>query len=144
MVRDDVLGAGAEAESSDAGALLYRAMMANAAVTAACGAVALAGAGTWMRAFELSQTWLPYALGALYVGFGGLLALVAARRRPVEAVVVTALDAGYGLASLAALGAFPGVMNGAGREAIAAVAVLVAGFVTAQTVGIARVRKTRG
>ena len=142
MVREDFIGA--NETDAGAGSLLYRAMMTNAAVTAACGVVALAGAGTWVRAFELSQTWLPVALGALYVGFGALLALTAARRRPREAMVVTAMDAGYALASLAALAAFPAVMNGAGREAIVAVAVLVAGFVTAQTVGIMRARKARG
>ena len=142
MVREDMLGnVGSEVRAAGAGEFLYRATMANAVVTAACGVVAIGGANTWVRAFALREAWLPYALGALYVGFGGLLALTAARRRPLEATAITAMDAGYGVASVAAIALFPGAMNGAGREAVLFVAALVAGLVAAQSVGIARVRR---
>ncbi|WP_394845339.1 hypothetical protein LZC95_50955 [Pendulispora brunnea] len=118
--------------------MLRTALRGNALYTALCGAVLLVDGPALAAPFGLSDGTPLQAVGAVFVFVAAALAVVAQRRRPLEALALTVADAGYVVASIALVLIRPTTLSAIGREATLLVAVGTAAFVAAQAVGLRR------
>lgn len=121
-------------------ALLIRALSANAAFSGASGLALLVAAGPAAGWIGVPHPWILRALGAGLVAFGAGLLLLARSERPGRGLVVaaSASDFAWVAGSGVLLLGFPDLLTPAGRAAVAAVAVAVAGLGAAQIAGLRR------
>jgi len=118
--------------------LLRRALLSNSAFSALSGVVMIAAATPLSKLMGIPQTWIMAALGF------GLLVFAAevfrhARGRRVggpETRCIIALDIGWVILSVALIVALRDLLSAEARGLIAIVAIAVAGFATAQYLGL--------
>lgn len=105
----------------------------NAAYTAGCGLVSLAGASALAGPFGLSEPMALQAVGAFLIVVAGAMASSGAlvKRTLIPALLLTLGDVGYVLASIGAVVIFP--LSGLGMAVTLGVAAVVAVFVALQT-----------
>lgn len=122
--------------------LLRTALATNAILTGLCGVVFAAFAGTLAPHFGLDVAWPVQAVAALYLVFGA--ALGATALRPLNLALQTKLlivgDLGYVAATAALLVGWPELLSAIGKGVAVAVALLVVALVTAEAVGLRRMR----
>lgn len=121
--------------------LLRRALYANAAFTAVCSLVALAGAGAVSDLFDV-PTWIVILVGAILLGWAALVALFARREetRRAEAWLVVAGDEAWIIGVIVLLAAFPDVISETGRLWLAILTLVVAVLASLQLLGLRRLR----
>lgn len=107
-------------------------VQANSRFSEVSGGILLIGAPFLDATFGL-DAWFLAVVGASLVGYGALLWFMArgAKVRPA-ATLATVMDATWVLAAAVVLLGFTGAMTPAGRGALGAVSVAVAGFAVAQ------------
>lgn len=125
-------------EGSNRPALLVRALLANAALSGTSGLILLLAAGPAGAWLGVAEPWLLRALGGGLVAFGTGLYFLARSERPGRGLVLAAsvADIAWVAASAALLLGLPGLLTPAGRAAVAAVALVVAGLGGAQLAGL--------
>ena len=119
--------------------LLRRTLATNAAFTGVS-AVVLSAFGPWLAALMGLGTPLPlWIAAAAFVPYAVLLALSSRRPRVRDAVLFVIADLAY-VAACVAFAAWPGLLNGIGKELVVLSAVVVALFVAGQWVGLKRLQ----
>jgi hypothetical protein len=127
--------------NGDRTTLVRRALGVNAVYCVGTGLVALVDSGPLSEAFGVPGPWFLVAAGVGLIAFGLLLGAIArsAPFRASLALLVTALDGVYVLASAVLVAAFPGLLTPLGRAVAAGVAAGTLACVVAQAVGLRRV-----
>lgn len=118
-----------------------RALRWNAGYTALCGAAALLFGPALAAALGVADVRFLWGTGAFLLVVAGAMALVARRRQPLAALLLTLGDVGYVAASVGLVLCFPAALGSAGKEVVLLVALGVVGFVVAQGRGLWRLRR---
>jgi hypothetical protein len=119
--------------------LLRRTLATNAAFTGASALVMALFAPRLAAAIGLDSAVPVWVAAAVFVPYAVLLVLSARRPRVRDAALFVAADAAY-VAACLALAAWPGLLNGVGKELVILSALVVAVFIACQWLGLQRLR----
>ena len=124
--------------------LLFRALLANGVFSTVSGLLLAVLAGPIAELIGLQQVTLLRVIGVGLIGFGASLMLHVRRSRirGAEAVVISALDLGWVLVSVALVVFAPGLFSTQGIVAILAVAAVVFAFFEMQAVALWKLRRS--